>query len=295
MTASVTFNPYLQSVGNAGLFNTESSGFRQGTAYPDPSTRFRLRGGYLANTETLPMYGGVGIYASVPGGAGNPNVSLGSPVGRATTLSATSATGLAGFSVFDQAYGMITSPQQPVPVAGAYGQVAFYPLGSLARIAVACDPALVDLRGGPIGAQVSWDFQNQLLVPYQASAFTIVSGTYNNTTGIVALTLSGAPSNPFSAGDDLVISSLTGTGAFASLNGNYTAISPTSGTTVTYQTTAGLGASAITGGSLTLGSGSASALNVKVLEVKSTNCETVQLVGPFYTWNYNGSCALIQI
>ena len=67
MTANVTFSPYAQSNGNNGLFNIQSNGFRQGTAMADPSTRYRLRAGILATTETLPMWGGVGVFANVPG------------------------------------------------------------------------------------------------------------------------------------------------------------------------------------------------------------------------------------
>ena len=290
-TPNFTINPYVQTVGNAGLFASQSNGLRQGTAYPDPSTRFRLRTGVLDSTETLPMWGGVGIYENVPGVAGGPNANLGVTVGRATAL--TGAKALAGFSVFDQAYGMVTSPQSPVPLIGSYGQVVNYPLGSLARLAVACDPALVDLIGAAIAPQVSWDFVNQLLVPYLGT-LTISSGTYNNTTGLVTLTMS-APVT-FSAGDAIVISALTGTGAYASLNGTFTALSA-SGTTVTYNAGAGLGASTITGGSLTLGSGASSALPVKVLEVQASNCETVSYdpTTGFATWNYNGACAVIQI
>jgi len=292
MSANVTFNPYLQSAGNNGLFNITSDGLRQGTAYPDPSTRFRLRGCVLDVSETLPMWGGVGVYMDVPGGSGKPSYALGPTCGRANSLTGSKA--LAGFSVFDQAYGMITSPQSPVPLIGTYGQVATYPLGSLARIAVECDPVLTDLRQGPIGAQVSWDFVNQLLVPFLGT-LTITSGTYDNTTGLVTLVMS-API-VFGPGDEVEISGLSGTGAFAGLAGNWPSVAPTSGTTVTYQATAGLGASTITAGSLTLGSGASSALPVKVLDVQATNCETVVYdpVTGFATWNYNGACAVIQI
>lgn len=240
------------------------------------------------------MWGGVGIYENIPGVAGDPGVPLGPVVGRANSLTGSKA--LAGFSVFDQAYGMITSPQSPVPLIGSFGQVMSYALGSRARIAVACDPVLIDLQGLPIGSQVSWDFVNQLLVPY-VGTLTISSGTYNNTTGVVVLTMS-APIT-FDAGDAVVVSALTGTGAFASLNGTFTSIPVTvsGGTTVTYNAGAGLGASTITGGSLTLGSGASSALPVKVREVQATNCETVvfDATTGFATWDYDGACAVIQI
>lgn len=292
MTASVTFNPYAQSVGNSGLFNVSSKGVRQGTAYPDPSTRWALRGCILDASETLPMWGGVGVYEDVPGEAGDPNPVLGPVCGRATALTGSKA--LAGFSVFDQAYGMITSPQSPVPLIGTYGQVMTYALGSRARIAVACDPGLVSLQGGAIGASVSWDFVNQLLVPYLGT-LTISSGTYNSTTGVVTLTMS-APIT-FSPGDSIVTSSLTGTGAYASLDGTFTALDGTTGSTVVYNAGAALGAATITGGSLTLGSGASSALPVKVLEVQDSNCETVVYDSDtgFATWDFDGACAVIQI
>ena len=38
---SISVNPFVQIGGNAGLFNATSQGYRQGTAMPDPSTRFR--------------------------------------------------------------------------------------------------------------------------------------------------------------------------------------------------------------------------------------------------------------
>lgn len=291
MTAQVTFNPYQTSVGQ-GLFNVSSRGLRQGTAYPDPATRFALRTGVLDETETLPMWGGVAIYENVPGVAGGPNIAMGVTVGRADGLTGSKA--IAGFSMFDQAYAMITSPQSPVPLAGTGMQVMSYALGSRARIQVACDPALVDLAGGPIGASVSWDWDNQLLVPYLGT-LTISSGTYNNTTGLVTLTMS-APIT-FSAGDAIVVSSLTGTGGYAGLNGIHTAIAPTSGSTVSFIDDAGLGASTITGGSLTLGSGASSLLPVKVLEVQAANCQTVvyDTDTGFATWNFDGSAAVIQI
>ena len=292
MVATIPMNPYAQTGGNTGLFNATSTGLRQGTAYPDPSTRYRLRAGLLAQTETLAMWGGVGVYANVPGGSGNPNYALGTIVGRAVSL--TDATKpLAGFSVFDEAYGMVTSPASPVPLIGSGGQVNYYPLGSLARIVVACDPALISLRGGPIAAAVAWDFTNQLLVP-ELGTLTISSGTYNNTTGVITLAMS-APVT-FDAGDSVTLASLTGTGAYASLDGTWTALTA-AGTAVTLQGPIGVGASTITGGSATVGGAASQALPVKVLDVQATNCETVvyNATQVTATWNYSGAAAVIQI
>lgn len=291
MSAVIPVNPSL-TINAAGTFSIDSVGLIQGQAYPDPSTRFRLREGWLSNSETIPMWGGVGIYELVPGASGGPIAPLGPAVGRATALTGSKA--LTGFSVFDQAYQMINSPESPVPLAASYMQVMLYPLGSLARLAVACDPALVDLRGEIVNTQVSWDFVNQLLIPY-VGTLTISSGTYNSTTGVVTLTMSA--SITFSAGDAIIVSALTGTGAYASLEGTFTALAGTTGTTVVYNAGSGLGAATITGGSLTLGSGASSALPCTVLDVQSTNCLTVDYNSAtgFATWNRNGACAVIQI
>jgi hypothetical protein len=301
MTTGLTFNPYVMTAANNGMFSATSGGGRQGTGYPDPATRFGLRGGVLSAAETLPMWGGVGIYeyvpggnsyTSVPGGTVYQSASLGPVVGRATGL--TGAYKLAGFSVFDQAYGMITSPQSPVPLIGAYGQVMSYALGSRARIWVQCDPSLVDLRQANIAAQVSWDFTNQLLVPYLGT-LTISSGTYVSATGVITLTMS-APIT-FGPGDSVTLSSLTGSGAYASLDGTWTAIAGTTGSTVVLQGPVGAGSATISGGSATVGGAADAALPVTVLDVQTTNCETVlyNSTTGFATWSYNGCAAVIQL
>lgn len=289
MTASNGF-PSMTTAGQ-GLFNGASStGLIQGQAFPDAAVRNALRSGIVSQNETVPMWGGIGVYADIsPISSTGPKGQLGQVLGRATAL--TGSTALVGFTVFDQAYNMVTDPNNPVPTAGSGQSINYYPLGSRARIAVACDPALVSLRGGLINQQVSWDFVNQLLVPYEASAYTVSSGTYNSTTGAVVLTLSTTPA--FSAGDSIIVSSATGTGSYASINGTWT-VTAVSGNTVTYTIATGLTLT-ITGGSLTQGSGTASALPVTVLDVQPSGCMTVQTTGGLYTYNYSGACAIIQL
>ena len=275
-------------VAGIGLFDgASSSGVRQGTAYPDPATIFALRGGILAANETLPMWGGCAIFENIPGASGGPNASLGPVVGRATGLTGSKA--LAGFSVFDQAYGMVTTPSSPVPLAFAGMQVMTYRLGSGARIAVACDPGLVDLQGSPIGSAVAWDYVNELLIP-AVGATAISAGSYNSTTGLVTLTMA-SPVN-LSPGDSVEVSGATGTGSVAAIDGTWTTAAGTSGSTVTYEIATGLTLT-ITGGSLTTGA----AIPVDVLDVMSTNCLTVEYdqSSGFATWNYDGACAIIQI
>jgi hypothetical protein len=292
MVASLNYNPYLTTSAQ-GMFSVSTIGLKQGTAYPDPAIRNQLRGGFLDSNETLPMWGGVGVYEMIPGVAGQPHTSFGPKVGRATAL--TGSKPLLAFSVFDQNYSMVTTPGNQVPIAVSGQQVNMYSLGSRARIAVACDPLLIGLAGSPLNSQVSWDFVNQLLVPFISAAMTITSGTYNSTTGVITLTMSAAIG--FSPGAAVVISALTGTGAFASLNGTWTSIAPTSGTTVTLQGPVGAGAATITGGAATLGSGTSSALPVQVLNVQTANCITVTWdpINLVANWNFNGACAVIQI
>lgn len=274
-----------------GMFNTSSEGMRQGTAFPDPATRNALRTCVLDDTETLPMWGGIGVYENVPGVAGDPRAALGPVCGRASDLTGSKA--LAGFSVFDGAYAMVTAPGQNVPLAWPGEQVMTYALGSRARIVVAADPILVDLRGTPIGSNVSWDFIAQRLVPYLGT-LTITSGTYNNTTGVITL-LMAAPVG-FGPGDTLTLSSLTGTGAFASLNGSWEVLTAT-GSTATLAATPAVGASTITGGSATLGSGASVALPVKVLDIQATNCIVVNYdaIGQTVMYDFDGAAAVIQI
>jgi hypothetical protein len=86
-----------------------------------------------------------------------------------------------------------------------------------------------------------------IIIDYFKTNASITSGTYNSGTGIVTLTMGATVT--FGPGGNITISGLTGTGAFAQLNGVFPVVSA-SGTTVTYNAGAGLGASTITNGSL---------------------------------------------
>lgn len=289
MTA-IAFNPFTTTVAQ-GMFNTTSEGLRQGTVFPDPAVFNWKRTCVLNADEDLPMWGGVGVYMNIPGVADGPGVPLGPVTGRADALTGSKA--LAGFSVFDGAYAMVTTPQQQVPLAYPGNQVLTYPLGSRARLVVACDPILVDLKGDPIGSNVSWDFYAQRLVPYLGT-LTVSSGTYTSGTGVIVLTMAVTPA--FSVGDEAVLSSLTGTGGYATLNGAWE-ITAISGSTVTLAGPAGAGASTITGGSMTLGSGASSALPCKILDIQATNCIVVAYDADAQTvsYNFDGAAAVIQI
>jgi hypothetical protein len=170
MVANIAFNPYLQT-NAAGMFTIESDGFVVGTAMPDPAARFALSGGWLASTETLPMFGGIAIGESVPQErppVTRTDIALGGIIKRSTAY-----TDLTGFSVFDQNYAAVNTPQSPVPTVGSGGLVNFYRLGSGARVALAIDPTLISLEGGLITQQVSWDFTNQKIIAFATTALNV--------------------------------------------------------------------------------------------------------------------------
>ncbi len=86
------------------------------------------------------------------------------------------------------------------------------------------------------------------------SAFTISSGTYDNATGKITLTVT--PLVTVGLLQNVVLSGLTGTGAFASLNGTWPTEAGTTQFTIVLTGTALLGASTITGGTATVPLGS---------------------------------------
>ena len=283
MVATIPFNPNVTTTA-AGAFDVQSKGLVQGTAYPDPAIIYKRASGTLAQSETIPMWGGVGIYTDIGGASGDPADELGTIVGRAT-----SGTNLVGFSVFDGAYGMINTPSSPVPLAASGMQVQYYRLGSGARVALQADASLVSLQGGLTTQQVAWDFTNQKLIPYTGS-LTASSGTYNSTSGLVTLTFATATGiNP---GDTITVSGATGTGSYADIDGTFQAGSGTTGTTVTYTIATGL-TMTITAATVTTGS----ALNVQVLDIISSNCMTVNYSSAdnSASWNFDGACAVVLL
>jgi hypothetical protein len=299
MTGNISFNPVLTTNGVGG-FNVSADGLIQGQVMDDPSARFRLSGGVLASDETLPMWGGVGIY-ELTGGlatAAARNYAAGNVVGRATSVTAQAAKQLVGFSVFDQAYNAINTPQSPVPLAAPGMSVNWYRLGSNARIAVAMDPSLVDLEGNIITQLVSWDFINQRLTQYTASDATeaITSQTWSATNGGQVAVVMTAPAVE-GLGDTINISGAVGNGTNTDFyNGTFVINTWTDTTHFTYLKagpTAVAGA-CTTPGDINVGVG---ALPCKILRVKTENCMIVAYDSAtgFATWDRNGAAALIQI
>jgi hypothetical protein len=296
MSAQIGFNPYI-STNATGSFNKESTGYVQGTALDQPSVRNALSGGTLAADETLPMWGGVGIYEVVPGAANTPDGVLGGQVGRATNLTLGAAKSLTGFSVFDQDHAMVNSPQSPVPLSATYGQVNFYRLGSGARIAVKAADSLVALDGSIITSQVSWDYVDQMLVPYSPAfnAVTITGATWSATNGgEYAFTVGTDLSAVLTDGDEIDVAGILSTFAL-NPNGAWVVVGTPSSTVVTVAAPAAANAGAYTsGGTIAAGGGP---LAVRVLEVAPGNSMTVDYdpTTGFATWDRTGTVAIILI
>jgi hypothetical protein len=286
MAPSIGYNPMVTS-NASGSFNIESTGYIQGQALDSPNARFDLSSGVLALSETLPMWGGVGIFENIPaGGVGAPGAVLGGQVGRATQI-AQGAGQLTGFSVFDQAHHMVQTPQSEVPVSLQGMSVHFYRFGDGARIAVACDPSLIDLQGNIITSQVSWDFGGQQLAKgtaaYPANVVTAVAWA----NGIATYTTTTAHTVP--VGELVTISGFTPAG----FNGTFETLAGTAGETIVVAIPVNPGAATVEG-QLNAGGG---IIPVRIREILPTGNMTVQFnpATGFATFNRNGAIAVIEI
>lgn len=283
----------LATTAGQGLFNGASSeGLIQGQAFADPATRNFLRSGIVSNNETIPMFGGIGINALIsPVSSGAPKHVLGQSLQRATSIAS-----LLGFTVFDQAYNMVNSPQNTVPTAGSGQSINYYPLGSRARIALACSTNLTNLWGDPINQQVSWDFTANELIPYSApyAQTTITDAVWSATSGgEIDFTVSTDLTADINAGDWIETAAIVQTGGTGgSLNGLFEVISLTS-TNIIVSAPAAVGfyPTYTSGGHVLAGGG---ALAVTILDIQPQGCMVVDSIGGF-TWNYNGACAIVQL
>lgn len=292
MVANLNFNPMINS-NAAGTFGVHWDGLIAGTAYPDPATRFGLASGWLSDLETIPMWGGVAVSEQVPLPQGappmTPDPALQGAIRRATNLGpAGTALSLTGISVFNQAYGMINSPQQPVPAAPSYGQVMFHRMGQGARICVATAGSFPG--GQVINTPVSWDFLNHMLVPFEAAypANVITAATWAATNG-GEVTFTTTTAHTVEVGGVFNITGMTPAG----YNGQYVAKAGTTGSTLIGTKLTNPGAATVMG-TLVAGGG---AFPCIVLAVRPTNCmvPTYNSATGQLSWNRNGSAAVIQI
>ncbi len=196
MANNISFNPALTtSAINSFLLQTQ--GYVQGTFYnDDPAIRMQLTAGQLASTVAQPIWGGVAISEIV-------QPINQSALGTSIAL-ATADANLAGFTVFNQAYNMMVVPGNSVPIAVANMTVNFFRLGSNAQIVLLCNSAVAAaVEGGFTNQQLSWDYTNQQLIPYNATIGAVPVRvlkadnnskvvSYNSTTGAVTWTTGAA-------------------------------------------------------------------------------------------------------
>jgi hypothetical protein len=304
MTATIP-GAYISTTGFPGTFSVTSVGYVAGMLIEDPVGRYFLKGGILASSETLPMWGGVAVNAAtIPQSGAGVTAAIaeeGYLLTRATVIG-TGTGGLTGFSVFNQAYGMAIAAGSPVPLSASQMGVHWVALGSGARICLPVASNLTALEGGSIAQPISWDFSGQQITDYAAAYATanVSSATYTSSTGIISMTFSPAP---FGAGVGstmngvyIAISGLAGTGVSV-LNGDWPITSTgTSGTVINVQGPIGLGMLTITGSTGVLAAGGG-ALPAKLLEIVPTNCMTVSYNSTtgYATWNYNGAVAVVEL
>ena len=168
MTASITLQPMVTTTA-AGLFNTNSAGFTQGDAMDDPAVKFALSGGVLSTAATTPIWGGLPIQefstAGQTGAFGQ--VQPGTNTLGSTIVKAGAAAVPTGISVFNQAFGGITTPQSPAPLYSPGMSVNFYRFGSGARIPLILDPASLTIDGELISTTVYFDYTNNWVTTTQ--------------------------------------------------------------------------------------------------------------------------------
>lgn len=287
---SVTLNP--MAVTNAGgLFQLQSDGYVQGFMQPDPAARYALMQGILAASQPN-MIPGAAVKLAIP----SINPQLGGNISYALT-----AATIQGFSIGNQAYNGIITPTASVPVQSEKMSVQYVLLGSGARICLGISAGLAATLTASgtesIATQVSWDFQNQQLVPY-APAYTDVTITgavwANTAGGRTTYTVSTDLTTVLNAGDVINVTGVVSTGATTDgYNGTFVVVSVTSTTIVVTAARAASPGTYSSGGTVLAGGG---AISVTFLAINAGNSQQVYLDDDsVYQWNPNGNVALVKI
>lgn len=191
----VTFNPFVMTNVPDG-FSVQSQGFWQGDIQADPAQRFQLVAGVVAAAETLPMWGGVGIYEATVASTTS-QTGQGPTIGRAANIGE-----LAGFTTFQGSFAAPTTPQSTVPLQSNGGGFNFVRFGSLSRIVLACNSGVLALAGQKNPQKFSWDYTNQVLIPgdgtneFDATLLEVNAGNsavvvYNSGTGFATWNTTG--------------------------------------------------------------------------------------------------------
>lgn len=193
-----TFNPYVITNVQDG-FSVQSQGYWQGDLQDDPAVRFALSAGVVASTQSSPLWGGLAIAEYTAGSSSYDAVQGGA---APTIASATTGTGVSGFTVFNGTFSLPTTPQSPVPLASAGNSFNFIRVGTGARVVVACDSSILALVGSANPQTIYWDVTNLRLTTTATSNIALkctildVSSngstvSYNSGTGFATWNTSG--------------------------------------------------------------------------------------------------------
>lgn len=169
MASNIAFNPVIQT-NFPDVFSVQTTGYTQGTFLDDPAVRFQLEQGVVSPSATAPLWGGLPVNFALPTSGTEAD-----EVGTVLTLATTGTPN--GWTVFNQAAGMVTTPQSNAPQAAPGMSTNFFRVGSGARIAVAATAA----------AAAAW---------YGATEYP--TNLYWNTTNLQFTTSSSGAIGPFS-------------------------------------------------------------------------------------------------
>jgi hypothetical protein len=155
---SITLNPLPTTVAS-GTFGYNTLGYVAGSLYPNAAARNFLRTGFIDSSVTGLMYGGVGITTVVQAAA--------SPMLGPTLKIATAIANLTGFLVWDQSAAPVQTPQSQVPLGSPGMGFSFVEFGLGATIALPISSTnAAALLAGADNVQLTWDYTNQVVVPY---------------------------------------------------------------------------------------------------------------------------------
>lgn len=155
---SIVLNP-LPTTSASGSFGVSTSGQVAGSLYPNASSRNFTRTGFLASSVTGLVYGGVGVTTTTHATASSmlsPTLTLATAIGN-----------LSGFAVWDQSAAGIQTAQSTVPLFSAGMSISFVEFGLGATIALPISNTnAANLLGVGDYTQLTWDYTNQVVVPY---------------------------------------------------------------------------------------------------------------------------------
>jgi hypothetical protein len=159
---SITLNP-LPTTSASNSFGDSTLGYTAGSLWPNAAARNFLRTGFVDASVTGLVYGGVGITAKTQ--------AAGTPMLGPTLTIATTASNLTGFAVWDQSAAGVQTPQSPVSLFSPGMSISFveFGLGQCIALPMSATNA-ANLLGVADNTQLTWDFTNQVLLPFNTNA-----------------------------------------------------------------------------------------------------------------------------